>query len=437
MWELVAGLLVLGAGRAVAADPTPMTLSLAGAVSLALEQNPSLAAVREDLPAARARLRMAQSASRLTASANIFLSAGTMSETLAGPGQVMPQMTMAAPNRPRADQALMLMYPLSTGGRVRAQVAAADARVRAAQADLDAQVLDVAYAVRAAYRKALLTQELARVQEENLKEQQERLRVDQAASDAGKVPPYYVLRDKAEVAAASRELTNARRDAAMALLDLRTAIGLSPSAPLQLTEALQYDPTAADAEAGPLIEEALQNRPEARSLRSAGEAAAHEVAARRAAYRFQVDGAVMLEGEKVSGMAAQAGYLAGVVASLPVLDGGSRRANVAEAEAMQRRVAQEQKALALEIERQVRAALLQVQAANENVRAASEGVAAAEEDHRVALVRYQAGKAINLEPISALAALVLARTNHAQALFDLSVAVDSLQRAVGRATPLH
>jgi len=426
---------VAGAIAAVAEEqpaPSSTQLTLPAAVARALELNPNLAAVREDLPAALARLRMARSEGQPVGSANLSLSTGTMGTVLPGADGVMPRALTAAPGASRADANLTLMYPLYTGGRVGSAVSAARHRVRATQADIDAMVLEVAYQVRQAGWEVLVSRELVRVQEENLAEQQERLRVDQALLDAGKVPPYYVQRDKAELAAAQQGLTNAQRDVAAALLDLSVAIGLPPSTPLELADRLSYDPAAAEVDEKALITSALEGRPEARALKANLAAAAREVRSRRAAYVPQIDGMVMLEGEKRSGMRADAGYLAGVVASLPILDGGARRGEVSEARAMARRLSRELAALNLDIERQVRRAVLYLRAANQNARTAMEAVAAAEEDNRVALARYRAGKAINLEAISALATLVQARTNLAQALFDYNVAVDAVRKAAGK-----
>ncbi len=53
-----------------AAEAPQKPLSLADAVALALKQNPNLGAVREDLPAALARLKMAQAEGKLTGSAS-------------------------------------------------------------------------------------------------------------------------------------------------------------------------------------------------------------------------------------------------------------------------------------------------------------------------------------------------------------------------------
>jgi len=415
---------------AFAADAPQKPLTLADAVALSLKQNPNLGAVREDLPAALARLRMAQAEGKLTASATAFLSTGTMPSMLAGPSSVMPTMTVDVPPDSNADLNGFLMYPLFTGGRVQSRSAAAGARVRGTRSDIEVMVLDTAYAVRAAYWKVLLNREMLKVAQENLTEQRERLRVDTASEQAGKIPAYYVLRDKAEVADASQSTTNAARDVETALLDLRVAIGLPSATPLDLADKLLYEPTAPNLDVPAAVAAALKKRPEALSKSAAIDAARREVRARRAAYQPQVDAMLMADGFATEGHTG-GGYTLGVVAALPILDGGSRSAEVAEAEAMLRRSEQEARAVDLEVERQVRTALLNLTAAEQNVRTAMEGVASAQEDYRVAVVRYQAGKAINLEPLAALASLVKAKTNLAQALFDHNLARDSFARAEG------
>ena len=427
-WLAVA--LVLPALVARGAEAPPKPLSLADAVALALRENPNLGAVREDLPAALARLRMAQAEGKLTGSAAAFLSTGTEASLLGGPSAVMPKMTMMVPPEANADLNGFLMYPLYTGGRVQSRSAAAGARVRGTRSDIDVMILDTAYAVHAAYWKVLLMREMLKVQQENLAEQRERLRVDTAAQEAGKVPAYYVLRDKAEVADAEQSTTNAARDVETALLDLRVAIGLPSSTPIELSDKLVYEPSAPNLDAPVAVAAALKKRPEALSRGAAIEAARREVKARRAAYQPQVDAMLMADGFAMSGRTG-GGYTLGVVAALPILDGGSRSADVAEAEAMLRRAEKEARGVDLEVERQVRTALLDLAAAEQNVRTALEAVASAQEDYRIAVIRYEAGKAINLEPLSALASLVKAKTNLAQALYDHNLARDAFRRAEG------
>jgi len=129
------------------------------------------------------------------------------------------------------------------------------------------------------------------------------------------------------------------------------------------------------------------------------------------------------------------GYLAGIVIGLPVLDGGRRKAVVGEAQAMQEKALVEVERLKLQIVSEVDTALREFQTALQNVQTAKDALRAAEEDERVAKVRYEAGRSVLVEYLDALAALVRAQVNYAQALYELFFAHDKLQRAMGKGLP--
>ena len=413
----------------VRAETPPPALSLTQAVATAWAQSPVLAGVRAEVPAAAARLELARSGGRLIASTTTFLSTGSLPNNLAGSQAVDPRMYLPSPPEAQADQNLMLMYPVSTGGRVSARVGVASANLTAAQAEAETALLDVAYSVRTAYWQVLLDQALVQVQEANVTEQTERLRVDEVEEQNGKIPRYYVLRGRADLADAQQELTNARRDTDVALLRLQQLMGVEPGAPLTLSDALVYT-SAAVPPAADLVAEAQSMRPEMLAALARLDSARRQVALARASYSWQVEATAM--GDAFANKSStDAGYSVGVVASVPLATGGARSAEVAEAQAMLRKADTDRAALALEISQGVRSALLDLAAADQNVKTAEAAQAAAEEDYRVALLRYRSGKAINLEPISALTALVRAQTRVVQATFEERVASDAVQRAVG------
>lgn len=129
------------------------------------------------------------------------------------------------------------------------------------------------------------------------------------------------------------------------------------------------------------------------------------------------------------------GYTAALVGSLPLVDAGTRGGEVAMARAQQQQLSQRERKLSQEIVRDVLVAQANLRAADRNIRTALETLASAEEDYRINRVRYDAGKAINLEPLDALAALVRTRVNAAQATYEYNNAVDALERAKGVVAP--
>jgi outer membrane protein len=156
-----------------------------------------------------------------------------------------------------------------------------------------------------------------------------------------------------------------------------------------------------------------------------------EVKIAKSAYRPQIGVGVMGDLSKMRGQSLFGGSTFGVVGSLPILDGGSRKAKVRTAEAEVAKISEERKRVALQVGQEVTTALLNLKAAESNVRTARIGVTAAVEDYRVALLRYTSGKGINVEALDALAAQVRSQSNEIQALYEYNVAQDQLARALG------
>ena len=126
------------------------------------------------------------------------------------------------------------------------------------------------------------------------------------------------------------------------------------------------------------------------------------------------------------------GYTVGIVVSLPLFDGGQRKAESAQARAQQERADAEVRDLELRVAVEVQQAWLDVGTAAENYRTAQTALLAAQSAYDVTTLRVQNQKALLVEQLDALASLTQARTNIAQALYDHSLAVARLNRAAGR-----
>jgi outer membrane protein TolC len=268
-------------------------------------------------------------------------------------------------------------------------------------------------------------------------------------------------------------LTNAQRDADLALLQLKTVMGVHPDSRPEPIGTLDFEPlstllprlSGAPAPVGapsaegtpapahpaafpgsptepmpppeieryraPLLALAERRRPELQAARLRVEEAAHGISVARSADRPQV--AVGAMADWMTGASADTfgGASFGLTASLPLFDAGLRRANRRTAEADQRHQQLDLERKALEVAQQVTGALLSLGAAEQNVTTAQAGTRAAQEEYQVALERYQAGRGVLVEVLAALAARTRAQTNVVQALFDYNVAQDQLRRAIG------
>ena len=403
-------------------------LSLQKAVEIALVNSPILRGATADLDIAAARVKAAQAARKPSLSATTFLTTGSETGPIYNsPDGVTPQNLFAVPRGAFADQNLMLMLPLLNGGRLQALTKQAQAARDASGFDLQTSRLDVALDTKTAYRQALLALETQKVAAARQSATSEQLKNDRAAEKVGRVPGLFVLRDEAEDADAGQGVTNAARDVELALISLRALMGIQMESDFSLADSLEtlgQDPSAAD------IQTALANRPELQSARARLESARQGENAVRGSSKFQaaLTGMADLSGAR-SG--SSGGLSVGVVVGVPIFDGGARRAGRDEARAQITRAQADVSRLEIQVEREVAGARVSLDAARKNVVASQIALVAAQESYRVALLRYQGGRATNSETLDGLAALTKARTNRARALYEAQLASDQLARAVG------
>jgi len=404
-------------------------LRLDDAVRVALKNSPLIRGARADIDLAAAQVRAARAARKPSVSATTFLTVGSENGPIYNsPDGVTPVNLFAVPRGPFANQNVMFMLPLLNGGRLGALSKQAQFARGAFEADADTTRLDVILETKTAYRQVLLALEMQKVASERANATGERLRNDQAALAAGRVPRLYVLRDQAEDADAAQDVTNAARDVELALVMLRAVMGVQSDSPLTLSDSLE---TAAPPSAliSP-VQAARDARPELRAARSRLESARQGDLAARGASKFQAALMGMADANRARG-GSTAGASIGVVIGVPILDGGLRRAQREEARASIAKVQADYDRLQIQVEREVQDALLTLGAARKNVATAQTGVEAAQEAQRVATLRFEGGRATNAEVLDALAALTRAKGNRARALFEAQNARDTLERAVG------
>ena len=427
--------LLLATRLLAAPDPFPGLprcdgpLDAEAAVRLALRHSPVVAAAGHDVEMARQMLAMAQAAGRPMLAGTVWGTWGDGAMIVGGAPGVTPAPQRMAPAGGAADANLMAMAPLYTGGRTQAGVAAARSRAGASAAELAAVRLDLATMVRRLVRQAALMRAMVEVYDRLVATAAERMRLDRAAADTGKVPAFYVLRDEAELASARQQQTNAVRDYRVMLTDLVAALGVHPLS--QVEVAADQMPPATPWSVTDALDLAARQRPELASARAKVAAAGHDERAAAGAFAPQV-AALGMADLFSSRMAPRfEEFTLGVTVGLPLLDGGERSAALRRARADKARLTAQEQDLALRVAAEVLAADARLTAARANLAAAQTGERAAGENYRLALARYEAGKSLHVEVLDALRMKVMAETSLQAARFDLASAADALRRAVG------
>lgn len=178
------------------------------------------------------------------------------------------------------------------------------------------------------------------------------------------------------------------------------------------------------------LRQAEAHRPELASAQKLVSAAQASVSAARGEYAPQVYGVAM--GDATAGQGVgRAGYTVGLTASLPLYDGGQRRADVDGTNAKLDRARADAQQARQQVDQQVATAWLMLGTATAQVQAATAGVAASQEGYDLATLRYNAGKSVTAERFDALSALTWAQGTLAQAKAGLVIARAELQAAVG------
>ncbi|HEY3378934.1 MAG TPA: TolC family protein [Armatimonadota bacterium] len=406
------------------AQDVPLTLTEADAVQLALQRQPMLRAAQAEAGMAQARANQAQADAKLQVSGNALATASTMRNVLAAP--TMPQALLQTQDRTSLDVNGMAMLPLYTGGRIQSSTRAARLTASASLQGVTLARTQIAFAARtrfAAWQQALA---MLIVAQDTVTAQTTNTQVTQQLFDVGKVPQFDLLRAKAAQAAAQQQAANAQADVTAARAQLAQALGVPvatiPASPA--VEALPAPPTNT-------IATALATRPDLLAAQQTINAALATVDARKGNSKPQIYAVGMVDALAPADMGKSAGLTVGVVAGIPLFDGGRRKAEVGEAEQAVAQARANRDALELQVRADVAGADARVTAARQNIDTATAQMAAAEEAYTVAQARYAGGKGTIVELLDAQRALTEARQSPVTAQAQYRGALATLYQAMG------
>ncbi len=225
------------------------------------------------------------------------------------------------------DLNITVMWSLFSGGRTFYGYQAARARADAATLMRAGTELDVATQSRLDYITAVRERENARVTGDLLRQTEERLRVTREEFDAGRVPKLNVLRDEAEFANVIQMDTMARNRAELALINLKTTLGVDLASPLTLGEELEYQRVAVSVSEA--TTQALAAHPEVLSAERQARAAEMEKRAAYGRYFPELQATWMYDWQRMWNRGDEMaetpeGYSAGLVLTVPLFDGFMR-----------------------------------------------------------------------------------------------------------------
>ena len=434
---LLAALLAIS-GTAAGAQPLPRVegpLTMEEAVDLARQKSLRVKASDADARAGESMRREALAAFWPQASANGYFNDQSMSPNVyTSAGNTMARNYQVFNSDRTRDGNFTLMYPLFAGGRDYYGYKAAAARADAARQMLRGTEVDVAMQARLDYIAAQREAENARVTGDLVTDLQERLRISREMFDGGRIPRYYLLRDEAELANAVQLDATARSRVELALVALKTTMGVDLSSPVTLADRLEFTPATLSIEDG--IRQASETHPDLKAAAKQREAARAEVRAAYGNYFPQVSVGYMYDWARTQSRndptnSAQ-GYSVGVVVTLPLFDGFLRENALNTAKARLDRAIQAEGLVRQQIAKEVNQAVLTLAAAEKSVEASGKGLDQAAEEYRIVKERFASGRGIQVEVLDAQVSLTRARFNVVAALADYNSALATWLRATGR-----
>jgi outer membrane protein len=430
---LVSSLRALALAQALPAPLTPpvagQVLTLDECIAIALEAQPAIQATLYDYAAARARVReaFAPLLPQLTGSVNATRSHGIIIPTTTSTGgRTSPVRVDRQPADTFLAQVQLSQLIFDFGKTLAAtQVARKLAEVSAEGVEVQRQV--IALTVKEAYTNILLAQRLIRVQEQAVERAELNLASAKGFLDVGTQPLSTVVRAEVDVANAKVDLINARNALRTARVALNTAMAVDASAPTEIKDNLEYEPTTIDRAA--LRAEALRQSPEYRQskLQSSAAEASVQVAARN--FLPNISGTGSYGGAQLE---LNPSWSLGLSLTWNIFDGGNLIAALDEAKANRGDANARVKVAELTLIQNLEQAEIAVEAAQERIQAARVLIASAQENFRLAQGRFDVGVGTILEITDAQLALTQASNTEAQALADYRIALAQLDRAAGR-----
>jgi outer membrane protein TolC len=415
------------------ASPTtsagPEVLTLDRAIEIAMKQQPSLRQTRAQLEAAQGRVDQSRVASRPTLA--LDATAGTGSTVVVNGAGSSPQFFTHTESTGLGAQASWRIYDF---GQTSATIRAAELNAEAAEASVGTTTLDIRTNVEVAYLQAVANRKLVLVAESTVKSEDGHLDQARRFVAAQAHDPIEVAQAQARDANARSALAQAQSNEAIALANLRSAIGWVDPANSPTVAASWPAPSDTDPPGlAPLVDAARKARPEIVQLDKQLEAADASLTAARAERRPVLSATAQTQWSPGSrDWSPEPTWSAGLQLSWSLFDGGRSAADARVAHANLQSASAQRDALLVSLTSQLDSARSQIVADRANVTASTEAVAAAHSQLRLSEARYTQGLGSQIELTDAQTAVTTAEGNLVSAEFQLATAWAQLHRAIAQ-----
>jgi outer membrane protein len=406
--------------------PSPLTLEQA--LEYALQNNPQLNIVKQQLSEQKGLLVQATARALPSVTANAAYSQidANLQETAA----------QQALGRKDWQADVTISQTIFAGGAVAQGIRASYANTQAAKARFTSQVQTTLYSVKEAFYRVLVDRQIVAVRQETLQVLEEQLKNVEARYNAGVASEFERLQAQVALANERPLLVRARNDYRVAADSLLAVLGTPATTSLNPDDISgELTPKVIPIELEALLNAAQTSRADIRAANRDFAAAQSAVWAARAEYLPSVSafGAYNWQKSSLSSRMRDDvdGWTAGVQASWPIFNGFAREAKIASAKARRRQASAADLQTRLNVAVEVRQSFSLYEQAREILSSAEQVVAQARESLRMAKARYEAGSSTQLDVLQAQSAFSQARLSQLEAQYDTIISLALLQKATG------
>ncbi|MFQ6040460.1 MAG: TolC family protein [Candidatus Poribacteria bacterium] len=362
----------------------------------------------------------------------------TEGEATIPPGAETPQQ---GPTRIEADKhnykvSATLQQPLFTWGKLLNNYKQAKLNLQAAEQGLESAKQQLEFDVTNAFYGVVLAQEFVTVSEKAVAQVEKHVQTANDLFEAGVATNFDVLRASVQLANVRSQLIKAKNALRLAKEGFKITLGLPLDAEVDVDGQLAYQPQEVDL--GELLKLAQGNRPDLKQLELQEQAGEKLVNIAKAGNKPNL---MFLSNYDAN---FSTGYEEGVdrdwkkswnitlALNIPIFDGLATRARVKQAKSGLNQIKLGKSQLLDGIQLEVKSAYLALQEAQALLDAQRETVQQAEEGLRIANLQHENGMITSVELTDAELALTQAQVNQLQALYDYTIAIAKIEKAIGR-----
>ena len=301
---------------------------------------------------------------------------------------------------------------------------------------------EVVTSIRRAYYDVLIATEKRKLVEQSIARWEEARKDTNALFRQGVAADLDTLKAWLSVENLRPDLIRARNGESIAATNLKRVMGVDQETPVTLTSTLTFRETEAPKSVAAAYSEALDKRPDVRSLSLQAEAENAKVMAARSeglpvlSAFGQVEAQTQFnDGTSINSSRWPLSSTAGLQLSVPIFSGFATSAKIEQAKIARLQTRTRYEDLKSLVRADVEVRLSNVIEARKRIDVQTKTIAVAERSYRITKLRLREGIGSRLELTDAELQLDTAKTNYLQAVYDYLVASAELEKSLGRIDP--